>query len=251
MKKCPRCNQIKEIGPNKARYDGLAIYCKECLSKIHLEKYPKTLTRKQCPICGSIFEGFKNKKLCNGCRGVNTRKPITGYKKCLICSKEFPYRDTLLVRGGGGVACVKAKFCSRKCSDKATIERNKVWRPSEEIKKKLARLAVERFTGVKQTDKQRQWQSDIRKGEKSYFWKGGVCNKNKLIRSSYDFTKWREAVFTRDNWTCQRCGQRGVKLQAHHIKKFVNFPELRLDVNNGQTLCISCHKLTDNYANKQ
>jgi len=59
--------------------------------------------------------------------------------------------------------------------------------------------------------------------------------------------EWRDAVYKRDNWTCQRCGQIGGRLQAHHIKPYKKYPELRHDIANGQTLCIACHKETDSY----
>ena len=64
--------------------------------------------------------------------------------------------------------------------------------------------------------------------------------------SAFD-REWRAAVFARDNYTCQICGQRGGKLNAHHIKPFKAYPHLRLELSNGQTLCLSCHVKTDNY----
>lgn len=79
-------------------------------------------------------------------------------------------------------------------------------------------------------------------GEKHWRWKGGVTPENKRIRDSCDYSLWRLAVFQRDNYTCQICGKRGGKLEAHHIKSFARYPELRLDLNNGITLCYGCHK---------
>jgi len=59
--------------------------------------------------------------------------------------------------------------------------------------------------------------------------------------------EWREKVFERDDWTCQACGKRGGRLQAHHIKPFKEYPDLRHSLSNGQTLCIACHRKTETY----
>jgi hypothetical protein len=58
------------------------------------------------------------------------------------------------------------------------------------------------------------------------------------------YTTWRTAVFTRDDFTCQVCGHRGGQLEAHHIKSWAKFPELRYVVSNGKTTCKEpCHKI--------
>ena len=93
----------------------------------------------------------------------------------------------------------------------------------------------------------RRKMSEARKGEKCYNWKGGVTLKDKGIRKQIEYRLWREAVFARDNWTCQECGRRGGTLHPHHIKSYTQYPELRFAIDNGQTLCLKCHKLTDNY----
>lgn len=59
--------------------------------------------------------------------------------------------------------------------------------------------------------------------------------------------EWRVKVFERDDYICQECKIKGGKLQAHHIKSYREYPELRHDISNGQTLCIECHKKTDSY----
>jgi len=71
---------------------------------------------------------------------------------------------------------------------------------------------------------------------------GGVSTKELLIRASGAYVTWRKAVFGRDNYTCQKCGQRGGILEAHHYKSFAQYPELRLELSNGITLCKSCHR---------
>ena len=80
------------------------------------------------------------------------------------------------------------------------------------------------------------------RGEKHWNWKGGISPKSKIIRMSIEFRLWREAVFARDNWTCQKYKERGVKLHPHHIKNFSEYPELRFAIDNGITLSEKAHK---------
>ena len=61
-------------------------------------------------------------------------------------------------------------------------------------------------------------------------------------RNYPEYTAWRTSVFERDNYTCLSCSQVGGELNAHHIKPYATFPELRLSIENGITLCHSCHK---------
>jgi len=41
------------------------------------------------------------------------------------------------------------------------------------------------------------------------------------------------------------CGKVGGCLNAHHIRNWENYPELRYDTDNGMTMCESCHKLVN------
>lgn len=98
-------------------------------------------------------------------------------------------------------------------------------------------------------------------GSNHYNWKGGMYSLNMLIRKCYEYRQWVQDIFKRDNYTCQVCGKLGGKLNAHHIKQFAliikenkitTLAEALLcyelwDYDNGQTLCLPCHKKTDSY----
>ena len=101
--------------------------------------------------------------------------------------------------------------------------------------------------GLKFSEETRKKMSDSQKGSKSHAWRGGITPIHRAIRRSLEYRLWREAVFKRDNWTCVWCGQKGIKLNADHIKPFSAFPELRFALDNGRTLCVPCHKTTDTF----
>jgi len=96
--------------------------------------------------------------------------------------------------------------------------------------------------------------------EKHPNWKGGITPLNHSIRTSMEMKLWKKAVFERDNYICVFCSKPGgwskelkrkIILNADHIKPFALFPEFRLSVDNGRTLCEECHRKTDTYAGKK
>jgi len=89
-------------------------------------------------------------------------------------------------------------------------------------------------------------------GQNNVNWKGGVTPENAKIRHSKRYVVWRTKVFERDNYTCQLCGKRGGgELNADHIKSFAVYPHLRFALKNGRTLCVACHRQTQNYGRKR
>lgn len=78
-------------------------------------------------------------------------------------------------------------------------------------------------------------------GEKHWNWQGGKTKDITKERNSYKYGLWRKSIFKRDNYTCQCCGKKGGKLNAHHIENFADNEDLRFDINNGITLCEECH----------
>jgi hypothetical protein len=76
-------------------------------------------------------------------------------------------------------------------------------------------------------------------------WKGGCSPDRQLFYETEEHKEWVRRVFERDNYTCQNCGKRRnsnkLRLQAHHIYSFTEYPEKRLNLDNGLTLCKECH----------
>lgn len=89
-------------------------------------------------------------------------------------------------------------------------------------------------------------------------WRGGVSPLYHMIRNCFKYRQWRSDVFTRDGFLCQECGyDKGKILQADHIKPLsILLKENNIDtfeqaiecekvwdINNGRTLCKSCHEI--------
>ncbi|BAM46340.1 HNH endonuclease [Amphibacillus xylanus] len=66
----------------------------------------------------------------------------------------------------------------------------------------------------------------------------------------------REKALERDNYECQECKRNGlvtidskkvegkkkeIVLNVHHIKEIETHPDLALELDNLETLCVSCH----------
>jgi 5-methylcytosine-specific restriction enzyme A len=82
-------------------------------------------------------------------------------------------------------------------------------------------------------------------------------------RKFYDSKEWkqlREEAKKRDNYECQECKRQGrvsidtyeysehakrkkIKLVVDHIKELEDYPELALELDNVETLCVKCHNI--------
>lgn len=200
-------------------------------------------------------------------------------KKCRVCGREFEKplvtsRKQWEKRINCSMTCQAIYWTGKKDGRKKTGSKNSVpaWNrgipQTEQVKiqisKKLKVIAKEKgfgkwMLGKKDSLETRQNKSNaakrvIARGEHNWYIDGRTP-KNKIIRHSLEYKLWREAVFKRDNWTCQHCGARSgngkkIILHADHIKPFAHFPELRFKLSNGRTLCVDCHRLTDTYKGK-
>ncbi len=238
---------------------------------------------KKCEVCGEEFsvrlsvikKGFG--RFCSHkCMGVNQSKfRVKGRnpnwkgenKKCGICGRTFhikPYR--LKTKGGG--------FCSKTCYGKWRSQTlvgsaSGTWKGGgvlscvicgEEFRVKPSQINKARCCSVKC---QNVWQHEFLRGAKSGGWKGGISTVQSVLRNHEKYKEWRNSVFERDNYTCQKCPQIGGILHAHHLRRFSvilndirqkfpllletdvasNYKDL-WDIRNGVTLCKKCHKIT-------
>jgi 5-methylcytosine-specific restriction endonuclease McrA len=148
------------------------------------------------------------------------------FKKCERCGNkfyEYPY-----FKG-------KRKFCSVNCSNKSNANRLSEARKGSQnpmFGKKAWNSGV--YGKIKHPTNQ---------GKKCHFWRGGISRKKYKLRRGGKWKAWRNKVFERDDYTCQKCGKRGGRLIPHHIKLFSYFPKERFRIKNGITVCEKpCHK---------
>lgn len=204
---------------------------------------------KKCENCGAEFTPRNSRHVwCDVC--------LT--KKCLQCGNHFHI--------GKKTKYDSALFCSRECKGK--------YRSEHYVGEKGANFRngnrVRMFAvvcdqcgktvhkeGVQAGKWERQFcsrgcqklyyreHSDEVKGENSPRWKGGcsIPERTRFMQTP-QYREWRREVFKRDGFTCRICKQeKSGRLNAHHIKPYAEYPDLRLDLDNGITLCNDCHRL--------
>ena len=108
----------------------------------------------------------------------------------------------------------------------------------------------------KRTEEYRRQKSESQRGEKGNNWQGGITPYHSRARNNFEYRLFKEKVLERDNYTCVMCGASPkdnphVQLDVDHIKPFKFNSDLRLDTNNGRTVCLLCHKKTQTYGNRK
>jgi len=80
-------------------------------------------------------------------------------------------------------------------------------------------------------------------GKNNHRWNPNLTNEDRYNNRAYpDYFEWREAVYKKDNYKCQCCGdKKGGNLNAHHIESYRDNPELQIAIQNGITFCKKCH----------
>jgi len=166
-----------------------------------------------------------------------------GLKWCSKCKswqpREWFNKDH--TRGDG--LSTRCHACSRvkvRKSHKGRVSTFKGHTHTEEAKQRMREAHIGRISplrGIPRSEEVRQKISQVLRVNAAR----GIHRND--ARRSPEYRDWRNAVYARDEYTCQSCGdRRGGNLQAHHIKAFAKYPELRFVVSNGITLCRDCHE---------
>ena len=98
-------------------------------------------------------------------------------------------------------------------------------------------------------------QTEFKKGTRPWNYMGGTSTERMKIYNGAEYKQWRRSVWWNSDKKCNDCGEENKKLlQADHIQPWATFPKLRYDPDNGQLLCVRCHRLktryVDTYTNK-
>lgn len=129
------------------------------------------------------------------------------------------------------------------------------------VRAKMSRALL----GVPKTESHRNNIRIAKLGIRNPVWRGGVTKLRHAIRKLPEYREWRSIIFARDAYTCQSCSRTGGQLHVDHYpisyRDIIINNELKTimdaikcdalwDAKNGRTLCIPCHKKTDNYGSK-
>jgi len=126
-------------------------------------------------------------------------------------------------------------------------KRNKGKTRTEEFKKKRSEQYSGEgnpFYGKTHSFELRKYLSALFQGIDLEEWDGFSKSDRDHEWGSKRARNWRKQVYERDDYTCAVCGHRGGDLNAHHIKRWNEYPELSHVVENGITLCLECHVKT-------
>lgn len=142
-------------------------------------------------------------------KGMKVGHKKTPIKKICRCGKVFFVKPSL----------DRVKCCSMSCVRKGLPSPRKGMKASIETRKKQSLAKLGKI------------------GPLCPNWRGG-SSKNERQRFRDQMQK---LVFERDDYTCQLCGERGKKIQVDHIQPWAKYVELRFNIDNCRTLCMSCH----------
>ena len=175
---------------------------------------------------------MSQKWICNKCGYETTDKPEHKNEICKNCNKgRFQVWNKCECGKWFHPQRISQIYCSKDCMYKYREtggKKGKHYPNTQRARIAICPVCGKEFRAVK----------DFKGRNAIYCSKECWCKRGKkkrIIIRTPEFRKWKNEVFKRDNFTCQICGSKK-RLEAHHIKEKVNFPEFEYDVNRRQAL---------------
>lgn len=259
--RCHNCFQRERLEKAQAKnpnYRGRDSRCFDCGSVLAGTETKRCQTcykeyRKQCPqkqlsrptkkfYCECGKEKTRYAKRCIGChkkqnKNVNKCKYCKKILKniyatqCLTCYHEHQKKHKDISNGvcECGATILKTNKMCRKCYLKKITKHDGICKNCGETMSKY--------------NKQTPYCRKCVSGSRHPNWNPQLSNKDRQERGHFSGLKqWRLAVYSRDDYTCQSCGDHtSGKLVAHHLDSWDIHQDKRFDVSNGITLCRKCH----------
>lgn len=213
--------------------------------------------RKRCPecrvclICGKLLRGSWMKTCSLSCSAKykaalhpdNSRHLLvrrTFPKTCDTCGRTFQAKTGIRKRCPECCRCLQCgeqlpnashRFCGLSCAGKWKFQQ------SEKVREAI-------FSG-RFAPKPKGYQRGIphpgARGPNNHNWKGGSTDQRHAAMGQVECKVWRATVFKRDGYACVLCGASKCRLEANHVQRWCDRPDLRYEPDNGVTLCRPCH----------
>jgi len=212
---CPGCGETKptsDFSRSKATKHGFQSRCKECKKVEARAGYAKNIDH---------YRTYGREKMAESHFDPKNWVDVT----CIDCGKTWSKWKNSIKEWQGRCGSCSAILTLSDPAIRAMLAEK-------------ARIQIANFPGGKIPN----CGQNVPRGSDHYNWKGGITPENKRQRATIECVKWRKAIYARDNYTCQECGQVGGKLHAHHIKYWAEYPDMRFELSNGVTMCVECHQ---------
>ena len=222
---CPVCNKSYLADPGRLKHGRQTTCSRECSYAFRATKTADAKRGKPSPLKG-IKSG---RPAWNKTEGVHLN--------CKTCGADMRIEPNQVGR---------KKFCSKACFFAGRELKGLFTKGHPDLVPPEKRgHSTETRSKMREVNRK-----NARYGADNPLWQGGAREKRKREMQGYKYRDWRQAVFSRDNWTCQICKARGVYLEADHIKPWCAFPDLRYEVSNGRAVCRPCHVKLDTHGRK-
>lgn len=212
--------------------DGNQRQCQECGRKIRAEKKRNNI---------EDVRNYINNEEGNGCKLLSTEYIGAKTKLSIQCACGKPFEVNFNNFKNGQKQCPS-------CGHKNQIEKqsnqvvfNCEYCGKESSVKKSHFESFEHHFCSKEC--KNKFHSENIKGKDNPNYNPNITDEEREKgRNIEGYTEWIKAVYEKDNYTCQCCGDnKGGNLNAHHLNGYNWDKGHRTDVDNGICLCKKCH----------